>query len=161
MAERRTLSFAEGTVEYDINGKATAAFNPTDAEFIRRFHETVERLDSRQDGMQADVDAAGDDPAAMYDLLAERDRSMRSEIDGLLGEGVSDALFGRMNCYALADGLPVWMNLVLAIADEVNANIDAEQEKADPRIKAYTGKYDELLAKYKRTPQSRQAHAGR
>lgn len=161
MATKRTLSFDEGAIEYDINGKATAVFNPSDAEFIKRFHDTVESLDARQDEMEADVDKAGDDPAAMYELLSARDKSMRQSIDGLLGEGVADALFGDMNCYALADGLPVWMNLILAIADEVNDNLDAEQAKADPRLKAYTGKYDELLAKYKREKPNRQKHTGK
>ena len=70
------------------------------------------------------------------------------------------ALFPGMNCYAIADGLPAWMNLVLAIADEVNANLDEERAKADPRLKAYTGKYDEMLEKYKKERPNRQTHRG-
>ena len=160
MATKRTLTFDEGAIEYEINGKATAVFNPSDADFIKRFHDTVEKLDARQDEMEADVEKAGDDPAAMYELLSSRDRAMRESIDGLLGQGVSDALFGDMNCYALAEGLPVWMNLILAIADEINENLDEEQAKADPRLQSYSRKYDDLMAKYKKAKPSRQLMAG-
>ena len=71
-------------------------------------------------------------------------------IDNLLGAGVADALFPGMNCYALADGLPVWINLMFAVADEVEATFTDEQKKSDPRVKAYNGKYAAMAKKYKR-----------
>jgi hypothetical protein len=74
---------------------------------------------------------------------------MRGIIDDLLGDGVSDALFGDMNVYALADGLPVWMNLLFAIAEEVERAYTSEQKKSDPRMRAYNDKYSALAKKYK------------
>lgn len=156
----KSLNFDIGLIEYDINGQCKVRFNPSDAEFIQRFHDTAEKLDKRQDELENEVDQAGEDPKAMYALLSKRDKAMRATIDDLLGDGVADALFGNMNCYALADGLPIWMNLVLAIADEINDNLDEEQAKADPRLKSYSKKYDDLMAKYKQPKPNRQNHKG-
>ena len=60
------------------------------------------------------------------------------------------ALFPDMNCYALADGLPVWINLMFAIAEEVEAAYDSEQKKTDPRVRSYDQKYQRLMTKYRR-----------
>lgn len=154
----KILSFDTGLVEYDINGKTKVSFNPSDSNFIDRFYETMKELDARQNTAEKEVVKLDDDPEAMYAYVTEKDRAMRTSIDGLLGEGVADALFEDINCYAMADGLPVWMNLMFAIADEINDAIEAETKKTDPRVKAYNKKYDAMLAKYKKTTPNRQIH---
>ena len=53
---------------------------------------------------------------------------MRTAIDKLLGEGVCAKVFGRMNVYAYADGLPVWANFMLALLDECDTAFAHEQE---------------------------------
>lgn len=146
----KSLKFDTGVNEYEVNGSATIRFNPTDADFIERFQKAVEELDARQGEMQAEVDGAGEDPAKMYGLLASRDADMRTAIDGLFGQGTADAVFPSINCYALADGLPVWMNFMFAIAEEITDGIEAEHGKADPRVKALGKKYDGMLAKYRK-----------
>ena len=145
----KSLSFDTGVVEYEINGMATARFNPTDAAFAERLYDAFTELDARQDEFEKRVTEIGEDGEAMFAYAKERDEEMRGIIDGLLGEGVADALFPDMNCYALADGLPVWINLMLAVADEVATAYEGERGKGDPRLKAYDGKYHDLLKKYK------------
>ena len=145
----KSLSFDTGVVEYEINGMATARFNPTDAAFAERLYDAFTELDARQDEFEKRVAEIGEDGEAMFAYAKERDEEMRGIIDGLLGEGVADALFPDMNCYALADGLPVWINLMLAVADEVATAYEGERGKGDPRLKAYDGKYHDLLKKYK------------
>lgn len=145
----KSLSVATGLVEYDINGAVTVRFNPTDSEFVARLYDSFTSLDARQDEFQSEVDAIGDDGPAMFEYARKRDAEMRGIIDGLLGEGVADALFPDMNCYALADGLPAWMNLMFALADEVQAAYSAEHKRSDPRLQGYNQKYNAMLAKYK------------
>ena len=135
----KILSFDDGLVEYEINGKATARFNPTDAAFVERLYQAFTDLDDKQEEFQARVSEIGADGA-----------EMRKIIDGLLGEGVADALFPDMNCYALADGLPVWINLLFAVAEEIEAAYHLEQGKTDPRIKAYNARYAGMMKKYQR-----------
>lgn len=144
----KSLNFKTGVVDYEVNGGAVISFNPSDSAFIDKFYTAVQDLDDRQGAMEADVEAAGDDPKKMFALLKGKDEEMRAVIDGLFGEGAADAIFPAMNCYALADGLPVWMNLMLAVAEEINAHVDAERKRTDPRVKAITKKYDGMVAKY-------------
>jgi hypothetical protein len=146
----KTLSFETGVVEYEVNGAATIRFNPTDAAFVERLYQTFTDLDAKQEEFQAQVDEIGEDGERMFAYAKERDAEMRGIIDGLLGDGVADALFPDMNCYALADGLPVWINLMFAIAEEIEAAYTAEQKKSDPRLRKYDKKYAGMMAKYKK-----------
>lgn len=146
----KSLTFDTGVVEYDINGAAKARFNPTDTAFVERMYRVFDDLAEKQEEYQRRVDEIGDDGAAMFAYAAERDAEMRGEIDGLLGEGVSDALFPDMNCYALADGMPVWINLMFALAEEVEAAFGEEQAKGDPRVRKYSKKYEAMRKKYRK-----------
>ena len=153
MAE--SLTFETGLVEYDINGMATVRFNPTDSVFVERLYKTMRELDSRQDEFQQRVDAIeigehGEGGEEMFAFASERDADMRKLIDELLGDGVADAVFPNMNCYALGDGLPIWVNLVFAVAEKVSEAYDKEHQKGDPRLKQYSDKYAGMRAKYKR-----------
>ena len=136
----KSLTFETGLVEYDINGQATVSFNPTDETFVQRLYETFSTLDGLQDSFAKSKD---------FSQFAGLDKQMRQSIDGLLGEGVSDALFADMNCYALAGGLPVWTNLILALLDEVSDAYESEFGKTDARMKAHEQKYAAMMAKYK------------
>lgn len=46
-----------------------------------------------------------------------------------------------MNVYALADGLPLWMNLLLAVVDLIDEKTAAETESVNPRLEKYLAKY--------------------
>ena len=94
----KTLTFETGLVEYDINGMATARFNPTDSVFVERLYKTMTDLDARQGEFQKRVDSIeigehGEGGEEMFAFANERDAEMRELIDKLLGEGVADALF--------------------------------------------------------------------
>ena len=146
----KSLNFDTGRVEYDINGAATVSFNPTDTAFVERVHKLFTDLESRQDEYQKRIEEIGEDGAAMFAYASERDQEMRGLIDGVLGEGVADALFPDMNCYALAAGMPVWVNLMFAIAEEIDAAFGEQQKKADPRLKKYNAKFEAMRKKYRR-----------
>lgn len=136
----KALTFETGLVEYDINGTATVSFNPTDEYFVQKLYETFTTLDKLQDSFAKGTD---------FSQFVGLDKDMRLSIDKLLGEGVSDALFADMNCYALAGGLPVWTNLILALLDEVSSAYESEFGKTDARMKAHEKKYNAMIAKYK------------
>lgn len=52
-----------------------------------------------------------------------------------------------MNVYALANGLAVWCNLMLAVMDEVDSTYAREQKATNPRIAKYTAKYQKYQKK--------------
>lgn len=137
--ESRELNFDDGLVQFNVNGKATITFNPTDSAFVERLYEAFETLDKRQDEYKARVDKIGD-KREIFDLAKQQDAEMREIIDGVLGP-VSDPIFGSMNVYAMANGLPVWCNLLLAVMDEVDTTFSREQKATNPRVAKYTAKY--------------------
>ena len=69
------------------------------------------------------------------------DGKMRDILNALFGEDVCTPLFGGMNLFASASGLPVWANLMLAVADEVEACMQGELKKREAKISKYTAKY--------------------
>lgn len=142
----KELNFESGLVTYSINGACEVSFNPTDSNFVERLYTTFEELDRKQDEYKAQVEKLSD-KREIFDYVHERDAEMRGMIDGLFATPVCDALFGNMNVYAIANGLPVWCNFLLAVMDEVDTTFTKEQKATNPRIAKYTAKYQKYRRK--------------
>lgn len=134
------LNIDTGLVTFNPNGACEVSFNPTDASFIRNLYEVFNSLDKKQDEYRAEIEKIGD-KAKIFDVANARDAEMRSMIDGIFGKPVCEAVFGKMNVYALAGGLPVWCNLMFAIMDEIDTSFTREQKLTNPRISKYAAKY--------------------
>lgn len=134
------LKFETGLVTYNLNGKCEVSFNPGDREFVERFcncFETIEKI-QKEYGEKSDSMDAGKD---LFDLAKERDKEIMTVVDDLFSAPVCESVLGNMSVCALADGFPIWLNLMLAITDEIEKNVDEIQKKADPRVEKYTAKY--------------------
>lgn len=136
----KELGFETGLVSYSLNGKCEIAFNPTDSNFVKRLFDAFEFLDGKQEAYKAEIEKLSD-KKRIFEVARERDAEMREVIDGVFGFAVCDTLFGSMNVYALAGGLPVWCNLMLAVMDEVDTAFAREQKQTNTRITKYTAKY--------------------
>lgn len=136
----KELNFESGLVTYSLNGKCEVTFNPTDSNFVERLYSAFEELDKKQEGYKDQVEKMAN-KREVFDFARERDAEMRGIIDGLFGVPVSDILFGDMNVYAVAAGLPAWCNLMLAVMDEIDSTYTREQKSTNPRIAKYTAKY--------------------
>lgn len=136
----KELSFETGQVSYSLNGTAQVTFNPTDSVFIERLFNTFDALDEKQDAYKAEVEKAAGS-REIFEIARRRDAEMRTMIDEAMGQPVCEALFGGMNVYAMADGLPVWANLLLAVMDEVDTTFAREQKLTNPRLNKYSAKW--------------------
>lgn len=134
------LRFETGLVEYDLNGSAKVTFNPTDSAFVERLFNAFDELDKKQEAYKAEVEAAKGG-REIFDVARRLDAEMRAMIDDIFGQPVCEALFGGMNVYAMADGLPVWANLMLCVMDETDTSFAREQKQTNNRIAKYTAKY--------------------
>lgn len=134
------LNFNTGLVSFSLNGAAEISFNPTDPSFVEGIYTTFEALDKKQDEYKAEAEKA-QGKKEIFDVAKKWDTEMREMIDTALGAPVCDAVFGSMNVYAMADGFPVWANLMLAVLDQVDDSFAKEHEKTDSRIKRYTDRY--------------------
>ena len=134
------LKFDTGLASYSLNGKCEVWFNPTDSDFVKRLFDAFDYLDKKQEAYREQVEKMAD-KRQIFDIARERDGEMRGIVDDLFNAPVCNAVFGRMNVYALADGLPVWANLILAVMDEIDTSFAREQKATNPRIQKYTAKY--------------------
>lgn len=137
--DAKTLQFDTGLVSYNINGLIELQFNPTDSAFVEKLFNTFDDLDKKQEAYKAEIEHA--QKREIFDIARKRDAEMREMIDSVFSMPVCAAVFGDMNVYALANGLPVWANLLLAVMDEIDTSFAREQKLTDSRIKKYTAKY--------------------
>ena len=135
-----TLLINTGVVTYNLNDCCTVSFNPTDSAFAQRLFEAFSILDKKQQDYRA-ADEQLSEGADVFRLAMERDGEMREIINGVFGQDICTPLFGPVNVYALADGLPLWANLMLAVIDKMDEAITKERTSTNPRIEKYTKKY--------------------
>lgn len=136
----RELNFDSGVVSFAVNGKTEIAFNPTDSAFVEKLFNAFDTLDKNQEAYKDEVEKIAD-KRQVFVIARKRDEEMRAIIDGVFDKPVSEELFGSMNVYALADGLPVWCNFMLAVMDEIDTGFAREQKLTNPRVEKYTMKY--------------------
>ena len=136
----RELNFETGLVEFSLNNKCSVIFNPTDVAFVEKLFHTFDELDKKQEGYKSRVEKTANN-AEVFEICRVMDAEMRDMINSLFDADICAPVFGSMNVYALADGLPVWSNLMLALMDEVDTSFAREQKATNPRIKKYTAKY--------------------
>ena len=134
------LNFDTGIVAYSVNGNCDISFNPTDSTFVEKLFNAFDTLDKRQDAYKAEVERTAN-KREIFDTARKMDADMREIIDGVFESPVCASVFGGMNVYALADGLPVWCNLMLAVIDIIDTSFAREQKMTNPRITKYTKKY--------------------
>lgn len=134
------LRFDTGLVSYSINGAAEVSFNPTDLSFMQRIFRTFDLLEEKQQEYEK---ARGDvsDNKSFFELSRRMDNEMREVIDEAFGKPVCADVFGSMNVYAVAGGLPVWCNLIFSVIDLFDASVTAETAKTNPRLEQYLKKY--------------------
>ena len=136
----KELNFNTGLVTYSINGKCEVSFNATDIDFCERLFNVFDGLERKQSDYEERATKMAD-KREIFKLMRERDAEMREQIDDLLDGPVCEAMFGRMNVFALADGLPVWCNLLLTIMDQVDTTFAREQKATNPRVQKYMDKW--------------------
>lgn len=138
MAE--VLNFETGLKEFEVNGNAVLAFNPTDSAFVEKLFGAFETLDKRQDTYKEEVEKTAD-KREIFETARKMDAEMREIIDGVFERPVCADIFGSMNVYALGGGFPVWCNFMLSIMDTIDTTFAKEQKLTNPRIAKYTAKY--------------------
>ena len=135
----KQLQFSTGLEEYSLNGRVTVRFNPTDASFLERLAELFSRLDALQEEVSALQESTPEEE--VFQLAKSLDGRMRDLLDVFFGTPVCESLFGSMNLFASAGGLPVWANLLLALTEEVESAMQGELSAREARIAKYTAKY--------------------
>jgi len=139
----KELNFDNGLKTYTVNGCAQISFNPSDARFNQKMHALLKRI---EEIVNDNPELSADDADAYYAFMNDRDRAIRNEVDAVFGDGISDKIF-PYDCTAVSDGMPMVVNFLLAILDEVESNVDEQTKAASPRVAHYTAKWQKYAKK--------------
>ena len=136
------LNFQTGKKTYTVNDGCEISFDPADIRFVNGLFDLFEKLEKQQGEQPQNSENA-------FAYAAQRDRELRAQIDALFEEPVCEKIFGRTNVLSPAGGLPVAMNFLLALIDEVDAAAE-EETKPSAKVDAYIRKYEKKYGKYVR-----------
>lgn len=144
-----------GIRQFNLGGKVSVEFNPTDIGFLEKLYGIMADLDKRQaeyekKAREIDLEAGTEAGLAFFAMAHEADEYMRGQIDKLFGVDVCTPLLGDIHSYARStDGLPIWMSILMAVYDQMDASLTQADKDAMKRIQKYTGKYSKYSKRIK------------
>jgi len=134
------ISVNTGIKEFSLADKVSVFFNPSDTSFAQKIFDVFMALEDKQNEYIERIKEIGENPE-IFTVGKEMDAEMRGAINGIFGIDVITPLIGDCNVYALADGMPIWANLLTAVIDVMDETVKAETKKSKEKIDKYTKKY--------------------
>lgn len=125
--------------EYNIDGKIVLRFNPADATFVKNFNAAFKALAEAQSELAEAAKNADDE--TFFDVSAATNTKLRGILNDLFGEDICTPIWGTMDLTALSDGLPLWFNFMMALIDEIDADMENVKDIRSARLDAYLAKY--------------------
>lgn len=142
------LNFDLGILTFKVNGNAEISFNPTNPNFVGKLHDTFLDIKNHQEEYEKEIrDIDENDKAGIFDFCVRKDREMREALDSCFDEPVCEKIFGDLNVYAFANGMPVWANFVLALFDVIEKHGQKEEKQMNDAVKRYLAKYQKRALK--------------
>ena len=135
----KELNVAAGQETFRINDKFEITFCPTDALFVERLFLAFDAVEAKQEEYGNLTQKA--EGKEIFDVAKRINDDIRDIINGAFDCDICSEVFGNVCIMALADGLPLWVNLLLAFIDEVDTSFAREQKRTNPRVAKYTSKY--------------------
>lgn len=136
------LNFQTSRKTYKVNDGCEISFDPADINFVNRLMELLEQMENQDTTAPETVEN-------VFAEFAKKDKEMRAKIDAVFGEPICDKVFGTTNVYSPAGGLPICMNFLLAVIDEVDIASETETKPSE-RVNSYIQKYEKKYRKYKK-----------
>nr|DAF97109.1 MAG TPA: tail assembly chaperone [Siphoviridae sp. cthae16] len=137
----KEIKIETDVAEYRLNDKCSVFFNPADPVFVGRVYDALEKLKVSEDTKNKDLATLKGKGREVFAYLKKLDQETRATLDELLGEDTCKQLFGSVSVYAYAGGLPLWLNLILAIIDELDEGVKRQHALQDEQIAKYINKY--------------------
>ena len=135
----KNLQIETGKQQYNLSDKVTVEFSPTDMDFIEQLVSVFRKAESQQKETEDELKSA--DAATVFDVAHRRNAEMRELVNTVFGTDICTPLFGSMNVFARANGMPLWANVLLTVLDECYDNLPQEDKATKARIDKYTKKY--------------------
>ncbi len=132
-----TINFDDGLRSYDLNGDSSRIimFNPTDFAIATRFDIAIKEIEKyKAKNILADGDIINETSVAVSDL----DTFIKKQIDFILGNPVSDVVFGNVSPMSPVGGVPLYERFLDAVSPIITAEIEKENKEVSKRISKYT-----------------------
>lgn len=136
----KNLQINTGIEEYRLNDKVSVWLNPADPAFVKRLLDRFTELEQEDKAWREKLRGI-EDPAEAMNAYDEGDRMFRAAVDDVLGPDTCNRLLGPVSVLALADGAPLWMNILLAIMDIIDEAVEKNQNTTNPKLEQYLKKY--------------------
>lgn len=133
------LEILTGLKTFNVNDSCEITFNPADVAFLEVIGNTMDAIETKWH--QYNANAKVMEPKEIFATARTLDSEIREEINSIFGVPVCDMVFGKTSMLALAGGLPLFMNLMLAIIDVMDVSITEEEKQSNPRLQHYINKY--------------------
>ena len=134
------IRFDTGIKEFSLNEAVTVRFCPTDVDFAEKVFSVADTIDAKYEEFKDRVDKL-EDNRKVFEEARIMDNEIRDQLNSIFDMDICTPLFGSMRTYSVADGLPVWANLILALIDTLDADMAEQKKRANPRLKKYIAKY--------------------
>lgn len=136
----QNLTINTGIEEYKLNDNVTVRLNPTDPAFVKRLFDRFSELEGKDRAWREKLRDLKE-PGEVLAAYEEEDVLFSSAVDDMLGEGTCKGIAGDVSVLAMAEGAPIWMNILLAIIDTMDSAIAREQKATNPKLEKYLKKY--------------------
>ena len=117
------LNYTAGKREYTLPGGGVIWFDPCDSEFANRVILAVRNCQEIQKRFPQNGFADLDEQLACIQNIND---DIRREIDNAFGDQVADKACCGSSPTSISDGLPVWMNFLMAVIDEIALDISKQ-----------------------------------
>ena len=136
----KELNIDTGLVTYNLNDAVQVTFNPTDLVFGEKLFNIFDQLDAKQNEYLENIKAKKDN-RELFEYGRQLDKEMRDYLFTLFDMDIVTPLIGDISVYALADGMPIWANILTTLVDEMDSATTKNNELSKKRIAKYTKKY--------------------
>lgn len=140
-----TLNYTAGKREYTLPNDTVIHFDPCDSEFANKVIVAFRNCNKVQNSFPEKTFMDLDEQLAFIQKMNE---DIREEIDRAFGEGVCEKACCGSGPISISDGLPVWMNFLMAVIDEIDANMPEGEKRSRARVQQYMDKYNTKYARY-------------
>lgn len=141
------LSYTAGKQEYTLPGGSVIYFDPCDSEFANKVVVAFRNCHKIQKSFPEKPFEDLDEQLA---FIQKMNADIREEIDKAFDAEVCTKACCGSSPISISDGLPVWMNFLMAVIDEIDANMPEGEKRSRARVQQYMDKYNTKYAKYMR-----------
>lgn len=134
------IELEDGFEEVVINNdeSRTFKFNPSDYNIIGKLVTFEKRIKEKFSKFNFE----GSNEEETWEKVLEMDKTIKEELDNILGKGTSDAVFNGTNCLLSINGEPVIFTFFEKIAPIITERIEKEVKESEKKIYKYTSKYE-------------------